>query len=74
MNANIAITGSTHQNALVLPASSIFTSAGKTYALVATDKKQTKLTPVQTGITSLDGNVEIISGVSEGQMVAYFGK
>ena len=74
MNANIIITGQTNQGSLVIPKNAIFTNAGKTYVLTQTNAKQTGLTAVQTGISSLDGNIEILSGLNEGQMVAYFGK
>lgn len=74
LGANVAITDQTKQNVLVVPQSAIIKNNNQDFVLVDAGNGKITQTQVQTGITDLDGNVEITSGLSQGQMVAYFGK
>lgn len=73
MDANVVITDQTHRAALVIPKTAVIQKTNQ--ALVLTDGGSGQIVPteIQTGITGLDGNIEVISGLSAGQKVAAFG-
>ena len=73
MDANVVITDSTHKNVLTIPATAIIKKDDQTFVLTDAGKGKTQQTQIQTGITSLDGMVEVTSGLSAGQKVASFG-
>jgi RND family efflux transporter MFP subunit len=73
MNANADITDQTHQNVLVIPQSAIITQNNQQFVLVDSGNGKTQQVQIQTGIVGLDGNVEVLSGLSSGQQVATFG-
>jgi HlyD family secretion protein len=74
MNANIQIIDQTKQNTLVVPATSVLNAGANPFVLTQNAQGAIQSTPVQTGFWGLDGNVEITSGLNEGQQVAAFGK
>ena len=73
MNANIIITDQAHQGVLVIPQTAVITKGNQEYVLTKTANGKTEQTQIQTGISDLSGNVEVTSGLSEGQMIASFG-
>jgi HlyD family secretion protein len=73
MNANVIITDQTHQGTLVIPQSAVIIKGDQKFVLTQANGGKIQQTQIQTGISGLDGNVEVTSGLSEGQMVAAFG-
>lgn len=73
MNANIVINDQTKQNALVIPQTAVIQKDGQDFVLTQSADGKTQETPIQTGIEDLNGNVEVTSGLSQGQMIAAFG-
>jgi multidrug efflux pump subunit AcrA (membrane-fusion protein) len=73
MDANILLTGQTHNNALVVPSNSIITKDNQNFVLTENKPGDAGMTPVQTGFSSLDGSTEILSGVGNNQEVVFFG-
>lgn len=73
MGANIAIFDEKHSNVLAVPKNSVLNDNGKTYVLVKTADGQFKKTEIKTGMIGVEGQVEILSGLSQGQWVASLG-
>ncbi len=73
MNANVSIIDQTDRNALVIPSTAIIKKNNQTFVLADAGNGKIVQTQVQTGITGLGNIVEILSGLTEGQNVAYFG-
>jgi len=73
MNADVVITDQTRSGALIIPQTAVITKGGQKFVLVRAGGNKTQQTQIQTGISDLNGNVEVVSGLSEGQMVASFG-
>lgn len=73
MSASVLISDQTHNNVLVVPQTAVIKQGSQTFVLTSAGGTKIQQTAVQTGITSVDGNVEILSGLSEGQQVAAFG-
>lgn len=72
LTANLTINTQTDDNALILPQYAVIQNVSGTYVDVLQDGKETQI-PVKLGISDQDGNVEIASGVSEGQQVINIG-
>jgi len=72
MGANITITDESDGNQLVVPVSSVIQNGNQDIVLVKNSAGQIVQNNITAGKTGLDGNVEILSGLSEGQMVAVF--
>jgi len=68
MSANVWIQTAENAQALVVPASAIMPRGGKSYirVLIGTKPEERE---VQLGLSSSDGKVEIVSGLSEGENV-----
>jgi HlyD family secretion protein len=73
MNANVVITDQTHTGALVIPQTAVITKGNQEFVLTDAGSGKTQETLILTGITDLNGNVEVTSGLSEGQKIASFG-
>ncbi|MDR3642275.1 MAG: efflux RND transporter periplasmic adaptor subunit [Candidatus Doudnabacteria bacterium] len=73
MNANVLITDETRANALVIPQSAVITKGDQSFVLTPDQNGKVQETQIQTGISSLDGRIEVLSGLSEGQKIATFG-
>ena len=73
MDANVVIMDETHQNALVIPQTAVIQNNNQDFVLIDSTNGKTVETPIQTGISDLNGNVEVTSGLSNGQMIATFG-
>lgn len=73
MNANVRILDETHHSALIVPQSAIITKNNQASVLVSAGKGKVQQQNVVTGIYG-DGNIEITSGLSEGQEIVNFGK
>jgi HlyD family secretion protein len=73
MNANAIIQDETHTNALVIPQTAVITKGNQEFVLTESADGKTSQTQIQTGITDLSGNVEVTSGLTQGQMIAAFG-
>lgn len=73
MSANVIITDQTHAGALIIPQTAVIKKDNQEFVLTSAENGKTQNTQIQTGILGLDGNVEVTSGLSEGQKVASFG-
>jgi HlyD family secretion protein len=72
MSANIVIPDQTHSGVLVIPQTAVIKKNDQEFVLEGSNGK-TQEVQIQTGISGLDGNVEVTSGLNEGQRVAAFG-
>lgn len=73
MSANVDVTISKKENALLLPATAIKERKGKKFVFVKTESGEPEMREVQTGIE--DGkNVEIVSGLEESDLVLVSGE
>jgi RND family efflux transporter MFP subunit len=73
MSANVIISDQTHTGVLVIPQTAVITKGNQKFVLTKAQNGKTVTTQIQTGISGLDGNVEVTSGLSEGEEVAAFG-
>ncbi len=73
MTANIDILAAKKENALYIPARAVASEGEKTYVRVLYGKTPEEV-DVQTGLHGSDGNVEIISGLKDGDKVVTFEK
>lgn len=73
MGANIIIAGKNKDNVVTVPQSSIFKQNGQTFVLIKNIQGKPEQVSVQTGSFGLDGQEEILNGISQGQLVASFG-
>lgn len=73
MSANVVITDQTHSGVLSIPKTAIIKKGAQSFVLTDAGNGKTQQTQIQTGISDLSGNVEVTSGLSEGQRVATFG-
>ena len=72
LTANLDIDTKTDQNALILPQYAVVQNASGTYIDIVQNGKETQV-PVTLGISDQSGNVEIASGVTEGEQVVNIG-
>lgn len=72
MTGNAQIITAQKQSVLAVPWSSVITRSGMSFVIVKNPDKTTNERQIQTGIRSGD-MVEVISGLSEGELVASFG-
>ncbi|HEX8993887.1 MAG TPA: efflux RND transporter periplasmic adaptor subunit [Candidatus Paceibacterota bacterium] len=72
LTANLSIDTGSAQDALVVPKSAIITQGAHTYVIKQNGDVRT-LVPVTTGIEDAAGNVQILSGLNEGDQIAAFG-
>ena len=73
MSASVLITDQTHTGVLVIPQTAVVTKGSQEFVLTEAGNAKTQQTQIQTGILDLNGNVEVTSGLTQGQMVASFG-
>ena len=73
MGASATINDDKHENAMAVPKTALLQINSKTYVLVDAGQGNFNKVEVTTGFTGVDGNIEILSGLSEGQTVAGFG-
>lgn len=73
MGGSVIISDQKHENVLSIPSSSIIKKSDQSFVLTDDGSGKIIQTTVKTGVSGLDGTVEILSGLSEGQKVAYFG-
>ena len=72
LTANLSITTNTENNVLILPQFAVLQNDSGSFVEVQ-DGKTTKEIPVTTGIQDSSGNIEITSGVTEGEQVLNLG-
>ncbi|HUC31487.1 MAG TPA: efflux RND transporter periplasmic adaptor subunit [Candidatus Paceibacterota bacterium] len=72
LTANLNINTQTDQNALILPQYAVVQNASGTFVDIIQDGTETQI-PVVLGISDQNGNVEIASGVTEGEQVINIG-
>jgi HlyD family secretion protein len=72
LTANLNINTQTDQNALILPQYAVVQNASGTYVDVVQNGKEVQV-PVTLGIRDQNGNVEILSGVTESEQVVNVG-
>lgn len=70
MTANITIAAAQKDNVLVLPQRVVIQQGSNQYVLVPDKNGATGQVQIQTGLRGSDGNIEIVSGLSEGDAVA----
>lgn len=68
MTANINIVTSKREDVLIVPGRAVFEKDGMKYVRVM-NGEEVKQTQVKTGLKGIDGNIEIISGLSEGEKI-----
>lgn len=73
MGANVTITDETHNNVLAIPKSALLSDNGKTYVLVDNSQGNFTKTSITVGVVGIEGKAEVLSGLTEGQKVVYFG-
>lgn len=69
MTANLDILTAERKATLILPQRSIIYEGGKTFVTAVKNDGSEEKQPVALGLSGSDGNVEILSGVSEGEKV-----
>src|SRR3989344_1796041 len=69
MTANIDISAAKKDGALAVPARTIFTKNSKKYVTIYLGENSTEEREVETGLTGSDGNIEIVSGLTEGEKI-----
>lgn len=69
MTANIDITTAVHEGVLMIPQRMVFSKEDGKYVLVAEGGEKTEERKVTLGIRGSDGNVEVTSGLREGDVV-----
>ncbi|OGF89345.1 hypothetical protein A3I94_02675 [Candidatus Giovannonibacteria bacterium RIFCSPLOWO2_02_FULL_43_54] len=69
MTANIDVTTAKRNNALAVPARAIYAKDGKKFVIVYLDENKNEERQIEAGIHGSDGNVEIISGILEGEKI-----
>lgn len=69
MTANIDITTAKRENVLVIPQRATFVRSGQTFVGVVFED-QVNERGVELGLRGSDGNVEVVSGLSEGELVS----
>ena len=72
LTANLDISAQTDQNALILPQYAVIQNASGTFVDVLKNGTETQV-PVTLGIVDQNGNVEIASGVTDGEQVINIG-
>ena len=72
LTVNTLITTATSSNSLAIPTRSIITNSSNKYVLKKGADGSFNQQSITTGITSADGNTEILSGLSEGDIIANF--
>ena len=72
LTANLSITTNTKTDVLILPQFAILQNDNGSFVEIQTGKKVTQV-PVTTGIQDIAGNIEIKSGVTEGESVLNVG-
>lgn len=72
MTANLTISTAKKEGILVVPQRSIMKKGGESFVLVSDDGKTSKEVRVETGLVGSDGNVEIVSGISESTKIISF--
>ena len=69
MTADLVIKTATRENVLFVPKDAISEKDGKSFVKILKNKKDFEEREIKTGLEGSDGNVEIISGLSEGAKV-----
>lgn len=74
MTANTVIETARRENVLKIPSRSVLTEDGASYVRVLTNAKTAAFEkrPVQTGLRNSEGEIEIVSGLKEGETVITF--
>jgi RND family efflux transporter MFP subunit len=73
LTANATITTRTKENALILPQYAVIQNDQGAFVKTVDDKDNTNQVPVTLGIQDQTGNVEILSGVTNGEQVVNIG-
>ena len=73
MTANIDILTDKRENVLIIPQRAVITRATEKFVLVDNGTQNPEERKIQTGLRGSDGNVEVISGLSEGERIAAIG-
>ncbi len=78
MTANIDVSTDTHKDVLKIPARAVTSKDGKKFVRVLTVDTSKKEVPIETEVTvslrGSDGNIEVTSGLTEGERVVTFEK
>jgi len=69
MTANINVVTAKKENVLAVPARAIYAKDGKKYVNIYLNPEKNEERQIEAGIQGSDGNVEIISGINEGEKI-----
>ena len=69
MTANIDILTASRENVVIIPEKAIFTKNSDKFVRIVSNQKEIKEVLVKTGLRGIDGNVEILEGVSIGDKI-----
>jgi multidrug efflux pump subunit AcrA (membrane-fusion protein) len=69
MTANIDILTAKSTNTLYIPQRDLVTDTSGSYVLISSNSSQPQKKIVEAGIKGSDGNIEILSGLNEGDKV-----
>lgn len=72
MTANLEILTDKKENVLIIPQRAVISRDSGKFAKVADEKGNIKELKIETGLTGSDGNIEVLSGLSEGEKVITF--
>ncbi len=73
MTADINILAAEKKNTLIIPRRSVITRGQDKFVLVYANGAKLEEREIETGIEGSDGNVEVVSGLKEGERLATFG-
>jgi len=73
MTANMDIIGERRSNVIAVPQRAVFTRGSEKFVrILGADGKTSNEQKVETGLRGSDGNIEILSGLNEGERVVIF--
>jgi len=73
MTANIDISTDKRENVLVIPQRAVITRGADKFVLVGNGAQNLEERQIQTGLRGSDGNVEVVSGLTQGERIAAVG-
>jgi len=73
MTANIDISTDKRENVLVIPQRAVVSEGAGKFVMVDNGTSNPEKRKIETGLRGIDGNIEVISGLSEGEKISALG-